>query len=187
MKRLVIGLDIDGVIVDCVSVMLPLLSEVCNRTVRLEDINSFDLKEALDIDEKAENYIWENILGTNLLLAAPPVEGAIDGLSGIDHHEIRIVTARPASTRDLTEEWLGNKKIRYDNIVFIEKHNKISAGAKFDVFVEDYLEEARLFASAGVLTLLFNQPWNQAPELPDRCRRVYDWKQVLAEVKKLEK
>jgi uncharacterized HAD superfamily protein len=187
MKRLVIGLDIDGVIVDCASVMLPLLSKVCHRTVHLEDISSWDLKEALNIDEKAENYIWENILGTDLLSGAPPVQGAVDGLSCLDRHEIWIVTGRPAHLREVTESWLEKRRIKYDNILFIESGSKISAGLEFDVFVEDYLEEARLFANAGVLTLLFNQPWNQAPELPARCRRVYDWNQVLAEVKKLEK
>jgi uncharacterized HAD superfamily protein len=187
MKHLIIGLDIDGVIVDCASVMLPLLSEACQRPVELQDIRCWDLKEALNIGEEAENYIWERVLETELLAHAPPMTGALESLSELDHHEIWIITGRPASMRALTEKWLEDKKIRFDNIMFIESGRKISAGPEFDVFVEDYLEEARLFANAGVFTLLFNQPWNQTPKLPSKCRRVYDWKQVVGEIEKLGK
>ena len=179
MKHLVIGLDIDGVIVDYATVMLPILSEVCNRPVTHQDINAWDLTECLDIDDETVEYIWQETLGTDLLLYAPPMTGAIDGLSRINRHEIWIITSRPVTLQNLTESWLGERQVKYDNIVFVENGAKMSAGPRFDVFVEDYLEEACIFANAGVLTLLFNQPWNQSPSLPENCRRVHDWQTIV--------
>ena len=186
MKRLLIGLDIDGVIVDYATAMLPLLSEVCHRPVSIEEICCYDLQEALDIDEETNEYIWGQTLGTELLIDALPIEDAIDGLSRISRHEIWIITHRPLSLRNLTERWLGKRQVKYDNIIFVENSDKMSAGPMFDVFVEDYLEEALIFADAGVLTLLFNQPWNQTPSLPRNCRRVHTWEEVVLTVIGLE-
>jgi len=186
MKRLIIGLDIDGVIVDFTTAALPLLSEICKRQVLPQDLHHYDLKVCLKFDKETDDYFWERALGTELLLHAPPMPDAIKSLSRISRHEIWLVTSRPEFMRELTEKWFSKRAIKYDNLVFVENDNKITAGAGFDVFVEDYLEEARVFANAGVFTLLFNQPWNQTAQLWENCRRVYDWNGVIAEITKLE-
>jgi uncharacterized HAD superfamily protein len=189
MKRLIIGLDIDGVIVDYIHSILPLLCEIKGETVKYEDITHPALSKLLDIDEKAAAGIWERILGTDLLQTAPPMSGAIEGLKELGHHEIWLITGRPVSLRDLTVSWLNEKGIKYNRIEFDsgKTTGKLSLERQCDVFIEDLLEAANLLANSGIITLLFNQPWNQTPELPERCRRVYDWSQVLTEVKKLEK
>jgi uncharacterized HAD superfamily protein len=187
MKRLVIGLDIDGVIVDAVSAMMPLLSEVCHRTVSHQDIYCRSFEEALNIDQESVRYVWEKILENNLLLNAPPINGALDGLAAFSRHEIWIVTARPAFLQHLTEAWLGERNVRYDRILFERDGNKHLAGPKFDIFVEDFLEEASLIAGAGIFTLLFNQPWNQAATLPENCRRVYDWNTIVELINRFER
>jgi uncharacterized HAD superfamily protein len=184
--KLTIGLDIDGVIVDYAAVMLPLLSEVCRRPVTAQDIYTYDITECLNIDDKAAEYVWQQTLGTDLLIDAPPVEGAVDGLSALDGHEICIVTGRPATLQKLTEEWLSSRNIRYDGIVFDRVMNKMLVGPKFDVFVEDFLEEALVIAEAGVFTILFNQPWNHSSTLPQNCRRVYNWPAIVNIIDELQ-
>lgn len=179
MKRLTIGLDIDGVIVDFAAVMLPVLSEVCRRQVTAEDICSYDISECLNLDDKSAEYVWQQTLGTDLLMDAPPVDGAVEGLKALDGHEIWIITGRPSTLRDLTESWLSIRNIRYDRIIFDRVINKMMVGPEFDVFVEDFLEGARVIAETGVFTLLFNQPWNQSKILPENCRRVYNWPAIV--------
>jgi uncharacterized HAD superfamily protein len=186
MKNLTIGLDIDGVIVDYAAVMLPLLSEVCRRPVLAQDIYTYDISECLDLDDKAAEYVWQQTLGTDLLKDAPPVDGAPEGLAALDGNEIWIVTGRPASLRGLTEEWLFRNNVRYDHIIFDRTMNKMLVGPDFDVFVEDFLEGALVIAEAGIFTLLFNQPWNQSPALPENCRRVYDWPTIVNVIDKLQ-
>jgi uncharacterized HAD superfamily protein len=187
MKRLLIGLDIDGVIVDAAGVMLPLLSEVCNRPVSRQDIYCRSFEEALNIDREAVSYVWEQTLENNLLLNASPITGALDGLAALSRHEIWIVTARPAFLQELTEAWFGERNIKYDRILFDRDGNKHLAGPEFDIFVEDFLEEANLIADAGIFTLLFDQPWNQSPTLPDNCQRVYNWSTIVKMINEVER
>jgi uncharacterized HAD superfamily protein len=187
MERLVIGLDIDGVIVDAAGAMLPLLSEVCHRPVSRQEISCRSFEEALNIDQESVKYVWEQTLKNNLLRNAPPITGALDGLEALSQHEIWIVTARPAFLQHLTEAWFGERNVRYDRILFDRDGNKHLAGPKFDIFVEDFLEEANLIAGAGIFTLLFNQPWNQAAALPGNCQRVYDWDAIVRLINRLER
>jgi uncharacterized HAD superfamily protein len=185
MGRLVIGLDIDGVIVDYATAMLPLLSEICGRPISYQDLGSRDLGEALNIDGRTVTDVWERVLISNLLRNAQPINGAIVGLSALSQHEIWLVTGRPASMRYLTELWFQKKNVKYDYLLFDRIENKLAVGQGFDVFVEDYLEEACAIAEAGVFSILFDQPWNQAPALPEKCVRVYDWNGVLQAIDKL--
>ncbi len=186
MKRLSVGFDIDGVIVDIGAAMLPLLSEVCNRPVFYKDLRYWNLGEALNVDEKTVAYIWEKTLKNGLLRNAPPIKGALEGLSQISGHNIWLVTRRPAYTRNPTLSWLSEYGVKYDHIEFVNHGKKASMGQKFDLFVEDYLEEALAFAEAGVFSLLFDQPWNQVSIPHENCRRVYDWDSIVQIVKNLE-
>ncbi len=186
MKRLTIGVDIDGVIADYAAVMLPVVSEVCGRPVSVQELRCWDLTLALGIDEAQVAHIWEETLGTDLLRHAPPIEGAISGLSMLSKHEIWLVTARPASLKSITLSWLAENNVRYDHIVLERYGDKVQAGRGFDVFVEDRLDEACSIAEAGVFSILLDQPWNQSPLLHRNCRRVFDWSGIIALVNALE-
>jgi uncharacterized HAD superfamily protein len=181
-KKLTIGLDIDGVIVDYAAVMMPVISHACGRHVSVEEICTYDITECLELDEKTADNVWRQILESDSLFHAPPIEGAVTGLSSLSGHEIWIVTGRPASLDELTERWLSERNIRYDRIVFDRTMDKMLVGPEFDVFVEDFLEGARVIAATGVLTLLFDQPWNRSDALPENCKRVRDWPAIIAAI-----
>ncbi|MFC1942850.1 hypothetical protein ACFLWU_06530 [Chloroflexota bacterium] len=179
MKRLVVGVDIDGVILDLGAAMLPLLSEVCARPVACQDLCSWDLGEALGIGQKTMERTWKRLFVSDALRYAPPIDGAIAGLSALSEHEVWLVTSRPISTQRLTLSWLNDNRVHYDQIVFSRLGNKLSAGPMFNVFVEDFLDEAITIAEAGIFTVLFDQPWNQTSKLPVNCKRAYNWDGVL--------
>ena len=88
--------------------------------------------------------------------------------------------------QDLTESWLVENNAKYDHLVVGRYGDKALAGQGFDVFVEDYLEEARAIAEAGVLSILLDQPWNQESALPENCRRVFDWQSIIELISRLE-
>jgi uncharacterized HAD superfamily protein len=176
-KHLAIGLDIDGVIVDHVIPMLPLLSEACGRPVSREDLTNRDLAVTLRLDEGAVAGIWELTLGTDLLAYAPPIEGAIAGLAELSHHDLWLVTRRPPAMCDLTRSWLAGYGVGYAHLVLDR------VGDSLPVFVED----ATVMAGKGVFTILLDQPWNQAPALPVNCRRACDWDEVVAVVREIER
>ena len=184
MRHLRIGIDIDGVIVDLVSLMLPLLSEACGRPVSHQDIVCFDIGRALNIEEKMAD-IWGQIYGGDMFRFAPPIKGAIAGLSALSEHEVWLITRRPISTQSDTVSWLHGNGIKYDRLIFDSSPEKHSVGEGFDAFVEDNLEQACGIAEAGVFTLLLDQPWNGAQTLPKQCTRVGDWKAIVLHIKKL--
>jgi len=186
MERLVIGIDIDGVIVDLGSAMLPLLTEVCARPVLYQDLCSWDLGEALSIDEETMSRTWERLFDSDAFRYALPIDGALNGLSALSEHEIWLVTSRPISTQDLTLSWLHNNRVHYDHIVFNRRGDKLSVGPMFSVFVEDFLDEAITIAKTGIFTILFDQPWNQASKLPDNIKRAFNWYGVLHLINNLE-
>ena len=179
MKRFVIGIDIDGVIVDLGTAMLPILSEVCAKSVAYQDLCSWDLGKALNIDEETMNHTWERLFDSDALRYAPPIDGAINGLSALREHEIWLVTSRPISTQGLTLSWLHDNRIHYDQIVFDRRGDKLAVGPTFSIFVEDFLDEAVTIAKADIFTILFDQPWNQALKLPSNCKRAYNWDDVV--------
>ena len=186
MKRLIIGIDIDGVIVDFGNVILPTLSKICARPVLYQDLCSWDLGQALNIDERTMANTWEQILDSDLLRYAPPIKGAIEGLSVLSKHEIWLVTSRSKSMQHLTLSWLQDNEVSYDHLVFERLGKKRSVGPTFDVFLEDFIEEAYTIAEAGIFTMLFDQPWNKTSILPKNCQRVYDWNAILKIIKNLE-
>jgi uncharacterized HAD superfamily protein len=188
MKQLTIGLDIDGVIVDYVSTMLPVLSRACHRDIKYQDIVTYDLRECLGIDGETLDRVWEQTLQTDLFLAIPPVRGAIEGIESLRlrQHEIWLVTARPSSIQEITLSWLETKKVKYDRIVFDKGSDKHLVTSGFDIFVDDSAEVIRPIAATGTPALLFDQPWNRMAELPRNCRRVYDWKTILQVIDELE-
>ena len=179
-------MDIDGVIVDLGTAMLPLLSEVCARPVVYQDLCSWDLGEALSIGEETMNRAWKRLFDSDALRYAPPIAGAINGLSALNEHEIWLVTSRPISTQDVTLSWLHDNRVHYDQIVFNRRGDKLSVGPKFDVFAEDFLDETKTLAEAGIFTILFDQPWNKVSKLPTNCKRAYNWEDVLRMINGLE-
>ena len=179
-------MDIDGVIVDLGTAMLPLLSEVCARPVLYQDLSSWDLGKALNIDEETMAHTWEQLFDSDLLRHAPPIKDAVESISALSKHEIWLVTSRPMSTESLTLSWLHDNKVSYDHIVFDKRGDKLSVGPKFNVFVEDFLDETITIAKAGIFTILFDQPWNQASKLPANCNRAYNWDGVLQLINNLE-
>jgi len=179
LKRLIIGIDVDGVIVDIGTAMLPLFSETCARPVTYQDLCSWDLGEALNIDEETINRVWKHLFNSDALRDAPPIDRAINGLTALSEHEIWLVTSRPTSIQDLTLSWLHDNKIHYDQIVFNRRGDKLSVGPTFDVFIEDFLDEATTIAKADIFTILFDQPWNQESKMPVNCKRAYNWGDVL--------
>jgi uncharacterized HAD superfamily protein len=179
MKRHIIGVDIDGVILDLAAVILPFLSEACNRPLARHDLSSWDLCTTLDIDMETMDRVWKQLFYSDALRHAPPIDGAVNALSSLSDHEIWLVTSRPSTLEDLTLSWLRDNRVHYDHIVFSRRGNKYSAGPVFNVFIEDFLEETQAIASAGIFTILFNQPWNQSDHLPANCKRVCNWDEVL--------
>lgn len=184
MKRLKIGVDIDGVLADIVARMLPLLSRECGRPVVHEDIVCYRFSEALNIPEERVAVLMEEIALDGHYEAAPVVEGAVESLLQLEHHTIWLVTARPERTRSQTTRWLAQHGLRYHQLVFTTAAAKARQGDGFDLFIEDNLETTLGLSAEGIPVLLFDRPWNQHAILPDNVTRVSAWHEIVMAVER---
>lgn len=181
-----IGIDVDGVIVNLVGAMRPLLSKACGYTVTDDQIYCFDIGKALNIESEMES-IWDEVYNSGLLREAPALDGAIEGMSKIKEHYIWLITGRPKNTRKDTKYWLKRNGIKYDKLDVGSDYKGAICNKNIDIFIEDNFEQAQLTAKAGIYTLLFDHPWNRNEVINNRCKRVKSWNEVICEVKQFQK
>ncbi len=174
-----LGIDIDGVVVDFVTPFLPLLQEAMGHPVRYDDITAYRFQHALGYSDEVEDWVRGEIDRRDLLRGLPRIPGSLESIRRFHReHEIHFVTARPeAKWEDVTREWLRVQGFPYSSVLFREGR-KAEGSEGFDLFVEDYLENALDLVAQGIHVCLFDQPWNQNSDLPRRCTRVHSWQEV---------
>ena len=72
---LTVGVDLDGVVVDIVSAMLPKLTELRGRLTTAEDITVFDIGVALSLPQEAMDDLWQWLEIERVYSRAPAVVG----------------------------------------------------------------------------------------------------------------
>ena len=177
-----VAVDLDGVVVDMMSMMLPKLSELAGRAVIAEDIHVFDLGEALGLADArlAELFEWLELERT--YVCAPPVAGAVSVLRGLGPDRVRFITSRLESLPSQTVEWLeghglGGYRLEMRRETDPPGPKPIEAG-KFYALVEDNCTHLASLASRVQLVVLYDQPWNRAaPALPNVVR-ARDWAEI---------
>ena len=163
-----IAFDIDGVVADTMTLFLDIARNEYNIDwIRLEDINCYQLEECLNLDAGIIGSIINRIMDGDYTVPLKPITGAPDVLSrlGRQNGSILFVTARPYLNP--IDDWV--KSILTLDPGSIEVIATGSFDAKVDVlverdityFVEDRLETCFPIQAAGLVPVLFKQPWNR--------------------------
>ncbi|MBD3170049.1 MAG: hypothetical protein GF307_11240 [candidate division Zixibacteria bacterium] len=169
-ERLIIGVDIDGVIVDFISEFIkayhkryPRFRKIKKEMIARHNIGSiiglFD-EEIIDLIEH-----------TTLFHELPLIEGADITLTKLaEENDIYICTARPEHHRERTIDMLSQYNIPYKKLIFRGRNKKLEVILKelprFDIFIEDNIAEAIHLSKLVKRVLVFRQPWN------DNCLNV---------------
>ena len=177
-----IGFDFDGVIADIGEAFIRL---ACTRhghcDLELEQINSFQVEQCLDMDRATIEQIFEEILEDSIGTELKPIDGAVESLKQIYRQApVTIITARPeiGPVSDWLNLYFGaeaerimlvSSKDHDDKERFIRQHNLI-------YFIDDRLTTCRMLAESGLKPLLFAQPWNRhGHDLPS----VSNWQEIV--------
>lgn len=194
-----IYVDLDDVVCDTTSVIVRECNSIYGRSSRLDDIYSFELQESLDLTKDQHNNLMDHIHSEEIQMQMEPIDGAVEYLNvacrrGI---QIHIVTGRPPSTYDSTIRWLGYHDVPFDELIFVNKYNRldnkesVAIQVSFDQIVSnDYKAIIEDSPSAIELSLslfscpviFFSKPWNReyACSLPE-SKRLYvcdDWEEI---------
>jgi len=147
------AIDLDGVICDHVSPLLPRVSTAIGRELEKKDLTSWDFPVA---KTSLCREIEKSLEDRKFALTFPMIEGALEALEQISKSvKIIIVSSRNPKHREMTEEWLSMHGVHYPLLMTGRKD-----GVEADVLVDDNLEFAASFARSGRLAFLFSQPWN---------------------------
>lgn len=179
-----LAFDIDGVVADTMSLFLEILRDVHNiNSIRYEDIYCYNVVECTGLDQEIVDSAVESLLNGNYSAILAPMQGAADVLTRIErrHSPLLFVTARPylGPIRDWLLESLSLAPQSIDVITTGSHENKIEVllERKIACFVDDRLDTCDLIHAAGILPILYKQPWNRVSH---PYREINSWKELEA-------
>ncbi|MDA0745313.1 MAG: hypothetical protein O2954_02270 [bacterium] len=174
-----IGIDIDGVTADFVTAFMPVLTEVLGRPVCYEEMTSYRFQDTFGYSDEVEAHLQAEIDRRDLMRTLPVMPGALEAVQRfVRNHEVHFITARTESRwGEVTQAWLDSRGFPYTSVRFREGR-KAEAREGFDLFLEDYLDNALDLVTQEIHVCLFDHPWNQCETLPSACTRVRTWAEV---------
>lgn len=201
MSDRLIYIDVDDVISDTTITFPSLLDQHFGKTVSFEAITSFDLGVSFDLDKEELARFMHIAHSPDVITAYQPRIGAIESIHTFISmgYEIAIVTGRPPSAKQLTEEWLAKHKISFHYLFFVDKYSRILPDARpdsaisledlskisFCFAVEDSGDMARFLShDMQIPVALMDRPWNRNNHLEDTqsfnlVNRCHDWDEVM--------
>jgi 5'(3')-deoxyribonucleotidase len=182
-----LAFDVDGVFADIMSLFIDIAREDYNITgIRYDDLTCFALEDCLDIDPEIIRTILARILAGAYTETLRPIDGSTEVLTRLGSRcgPILFVTARPylGPIYNWIRRVLPLEPERLEVIATgsFDAKTKILADRKICYFVEDRLETCFDLKAAGIVPVLFRQPWNRKPH---PFIEVYDWNDLESLIK----
>lgn len=165
-----VAFDIDGVVADTMTLFLDIAHDEYNiNSIRYEDITRYNLVDCLDMDPDIIDRIVIKLLDGNHGKRLHPLAGATEFLTRFakSFHPVVFVTARPymGSLGDWLENVLGLSSSLWEVVTTGTHEGKIRVLLERGIsyFVDDRLETCFALRDAGIVPVLFKQPWNRKP------------------------
>ncbi|AQR95718.1 5' nucleotidase, NT5C type [Clostridium saccharoperbutylacetonicum] len=187
MKKLNICIDIDGTITDPYY-WLNYANNYFNLKVSEEDINSYEISKVLGIEEKEYLKFYEE-LKFDIHRKQELREDVKNVLNKLfKNNNIYFVTARDKSLELLTNLYLKQNEIPFDDVFVLGTHNKVPTARNLncDIFIEDSYDNAIELSASGFKVLLIDTNYNRDP-INNNIIRVYNWMEILENINKMSK
>ena len=165
----VVAFDIDGVVADTMALFLEIARAEYNiDSIRYEDITCYNLADCLDIEPDVIDRIVIQLLDGNHGRRLRPLKGAAQVLGRLveSHRPVVFVTARPhiGTLGKWLENVLGLNPSAWE-VVATGTHDgkaRVLLERGISYFVDDRLETCYALRDAGIIPVLFKQPWNRS-------------------------
>ena len=191
-NRPVIGLDVDGVILDYVSGFMGYAASIGVRLgCEPHEVDSWAMSRAFpELDDGAIWSMIEAFSEHDGFSRLPPFPGAMETIEALvrEFPENRLVAITSAGKSDLTRDL---RKANLSGIPFSEIHvlplgepktaylEKLPAGS---LYVDDLMKNVVAAESVGVSGILVRRPYNAADEHP---RTAHDWDDIARHVREI--
>ncbi len=188
MKKRIIAIDCDDVIVETAPAILDFYNRNYNTVIELENFYSQDLTLWGAADPQTAIDRVDQFLRTDEYQRLAPFQEAVEVITELaTYHELHIVTGRGDFLAKPTEDMLDKyfpgifQSIEYTNFFGTQPRSKADVCKQLgaDLLIDDHLHHATVVAATGVEVYLFgNYPWNATDQLPALVTRVADWHAV---------
>ena len=181
-----IGIDIDGVVSDSYTAWLGELNRHYDKNITV--LEDYEMHLVFDVPwDDMNSFFVENV--ERLFSIPNPVKGAREAIVKLlqDGHQIIYITARTPEEEKYTTAWMEKHGIPYDKILFTGLKSKVDLVRQHNVelFIEDYMKNAKAISGIGVPVLLLDATYNQQ-ELPQGVIRCKDWSEILEEIQAIQ-
>jgi len=184
---MIIGQDLDGVIVDYPSLLMEEFNNIHGTNYTME--NAWKTGEPnLRAGQPGINKIVNEHVKKGAFRNLNPIKGALDGLKQLreDGHTIHILTHRFGRAQEDAVFWLEKYEVKYESITFGKEKGEMGHRRGVDWIIDDSesaIEDAMVY---GIKSIIFPSPWNKGydPEnnLTQRAKGTPEkgyWKSVV--------
>lgn len=188
-KKIVIGVDLDGVCGNYYDALRRHLAEINNIPAsEIENIypapSTYDMKEWPDFEHNFIKY-HSDAVKNGIFANMTPIAGASYILWKLNEegYHLRIITSRfvkhgqNAQVISDTAFWLDRNDIPYRDIMFVKDKPDVLA----DIYIDDSPENLTRLEAAGRKVIIFDAPYNQDLE----GYRAKNWDEVYQLIKLL--
>ena len=187
--------DVDDVITDSAGTYLRIVAREFGKNAALEDMVTFNLQHSFGLSDKEYSHLVAVAHTPEEILAMTPCPGALETLARwkADGHGIHIVTGRPTSTLETSQQWLRDHAVAYDSFTIVDKYQRPDMDPEialplselqkqsFSLAVEDSAPMAAYLAEKmDTPVALVDRPWNRDAQTNGRVTRCRDWDQIDA-------
>lgn len=188
MKKRIIAIDCDDVIVETAPAIVRFYNERFGAQLEFKNFYSSDLSAWAADDKETAMRRVDEFLRTPEYQQLAPLQEAIEVIRELKaHHELHIVTGRSdflaQATEDMLQQYFPDifKSVEYTNFFGDKPRSKADVCTTLgaDLLIDDHLHHATVVAACGTEVYLFGDyPWNQADQLPENVRRVAGWQEI---------
>jgi len=173
-----VGVDLDGVLAEPMTVWCDMYNKRHGQSLSLEDIRVWEVWKVVKISRDEffrtldDAWLeWERIPATE--------EGVAEQVNLLrEFGTIDVVTGRSVRTVGCAKAWLKARSISYDRFVRTES-TLAKIHLDYDVLVDDSPRLMELIASRSTaLGIMYTRPWNSDVQLPPVIRRATRWAEI---------
>ena len=191
-----IGIDIDNVISNFDEVLKKEFLEH-DKELRNTGIVNPEAHMTNGMFDWSDDEVWSFYLKNieRIIKSLDVIEGAKEYIEKLkeDGHTIVIITGRDngeyADPYNMTKEWLADKKIPYDKLVFTNSYKNDKNGKtrkcfenNIDIMIDDSAGICRDCFENNITTLIMDKPCNREEK---EITRVHNWKEIYEYIKQL--
>lgn len=190
-----IAIDIDDVLGELVSSIIPFARENYQIDSKFEDFTSYNFWEVWNISRDEAIKIFYDFQEKGFLEKLPTLPGSREALFELSkEHSLVLLTSRPVKLKDHTLSWTKSNfpeldlKILFSNDFFSQEgktKGEICQDLNISMLVEDNINYALEAAEKGIYVFLIDRPWNKNREHPN-ITRVSSWEEITEKISQLD-